>query len=165
MTLSKSRRYVIVGLIVAGFLGVCLWQFFREDYGVGVASVRWLPSEARNITYIRNDLLAIAEFDIEQGVFEKWCAKRKMPLRKLGVDEGCDVRRCLALLQQRGIIAVVPEPNAADPQAWSLWSEKRGNKSLSEGDLYYEESWANGGGYTLGYDVKEKRGYYHYSHH
>jgi len=52
----------------------------------------------------------------------------------------------------------------ADQGAWSLWSEKRGDKTLREGDLYYEERWDNNGGYAVGYDVKEKRGYYSYSH-
>ncbi len=165
MASAKSNTLIIVALLVAGFLGVCLWQFLKTDYGVGINSVSWLPSEARNITYIRNFLFTKAEFDVEQEAFEKWCARRKWPLRKLGADEDCLVSRCLALLQRRGIIAMVPEPNGGDPQAWSLWSEKRGDKRLGEGDLYFEERWDNNGGYTLGYDVKEKRGYYDYSSH
>ena len=30
--------------------------------------------------------------------------------------------------------------------------------------LFYEERWSNGGG-SIGYDIKEKRGYYAYAHH
>lgn len=63
-----------IGIAAASILGVFACQFFRETYGIGVDSVWWLPPETRNITYIRNDLIAIAEFDIERDAFEKWCA-------------------------------------------------------------------------------------------
>ena len=96
---SMKRRTKIGWTVVAAFVGLCgfsVWYTFRETYGIGVASLSWLPPEAHNITYIGNGIIILAEFDIEQ-------------------------------------------------QAW--------------------ERWPNGGGYTLGYDTKEKRGYYEYEHH
>ena len=76
-----KRRTKIVLVIVALFVGNAVWQLCREDYGVGVASVWWLPRQACNITYLDNYVNRIAEFDIEPPAFERWCARRKQPLR------------------------------------------------------------------------------------
>ena len=98
----KMKKCAVVGLVPVGIIGVFLWWFINEDHGVGVDSVWWLPPQARNITYIRNELIAIAEFDIERGAFEKWCARQKMPLRELRDGEDYTVERCLLTLEQRG---------------------------------------------------------------
>jgi len=42
---------------------------------------------------------------------------------------------------------------------------ERASKGLDAGDLFYEERWSSGGGYSIGYDVEEERGYYAYAHH
>ena len=148
----------VVGLAVAGLVGASVWYVFSEDYGVSVDSVGWLPPEARGITYLRNYLTWMAEFDIEREAFETWCGRRGMPLRELGEAEHQEMFRCLAMLEHRGIISPLREPNA--PEAG-----RRSCKRFSAGGLFYEDRWDNGGGYCVGYDVKEKRGYYWYGHH
>jgi len=157
-----KRCAKIVAVVVVALIGLVLWQFFTEKYGVGVDSVSWLPPEARNITYIDNDLLRIAEFDIKQGEFERWCVSRGWPLQKLGDGELRTIERCLSMLEDRGTIPKVTEPNKAETNLREL---ERTLKNFNAGDLFFEKRWANGGGYTIGYDVKEKRGYYSYSHH
>ncbi|HNY80465.1 MAG: hypothetical protein RBS72_20410 [Sedimentisphaerales bacterium] len=149
-------------IVVVGVMGVSLWKHYKEDYGVRVDSVWWLPSEAQNITYIRNDAIQIAEFDIERAAFEKWCARRKMPLRELRDEEEHTVDRCLLLLEQRRIIPTDSEPNDVEG---GLRGMERASKGLDAGDLFYEERWSSGGGYSIGYDVEEERGYYAYAHH
>ncbi len=151
---------VVVGLI--GFFGLPLWTVLRTTYGVGVDSVSWLPREARNITYFRNDLTKMAEFEIEREAFEKWCAKRKMPLQELDGGGYHVVERCLMLLEARGVIPTVAEPNDMERKQHEM---ERTIKNFGAGDLFYEERWSNGGGYTLGYDIDENRGYYQFLHH
>jgi len=157
------KRHTKVGLlVVASICGISLWYTFREDYGVGVKSVGWLPPEAHNITYIRNGLISLAEFDIEQEAFERWCAHRKMPLRELGGGEHQMVSRSLEVLEERGVLPTITEPNEADGDSQR---RQRSLKSFGAGDLFYEERWPNNGGYGIGYDINEKRGYYSFSHH
>ena len=153
-----------VSLIVIVLLGLLIWQLLRTDYGVKVDSVRWLPSEAHNVTYIKvPGLNTIAEFEMAQEALEAWCISSGRPLKKLGPTEKGSVPRCLRDLEERGVIPVVPEPN--DDNEWMLWYQDRYEKSLSDGDLYYEECWSNGGGYVIGYDVEDGMGYYSYAHH
>ena len=61
-----------------------------------------------------------------------------------------------------GAIPPIVEPNEfLDDQR----RRERYLVTLATGDLFYEERWSNGGGYTFGYDVEQQRGYYFYSHH
>jgi len=157
-----KRCATIIAVIVLALIGLSLWELFKEEYGVGVDSVSWLPPEAQNITYIENDLVRIAEFDIEQGEFEIWCANRGQPLQKLGDGERRTIDRCLWMLEHRGVIPAVTEPNKAERDLREL---ERTLKNFNAGDPFFEKRWSNGGGYTIGYDVRERRGYYSYSHH
>ncbi len=160
-TNSTKRRLTgrRLGIAAVGILVVFARQFFRETYGIGVDSVWWLPSEAQNITYIRNDLIAIAEFNIERDAFERWCASQDMTLRELRDEEPHGVGRCLPFLEQRGVIASVTEPNEAEDDPLRVAQD------LGAGDLLYEERWSNGGGYTIGYDTQGQQGYYNFSRH
>ena len=60
------------------------------------------------------------------------------------------------LLALKGI---TEKPN--DDDAAFAWEYK----SFNKGDLFFEERWPNAGGYAIGYDVSEGRGYYEYAHH
>jgi len=66
------------------------------------------------------------------------------------------------MLEKRGLIAPSAEPNDVERQQREA---ERAIKRFGPGHLFYEERWSNGGGYSIGYDVKEKRGYYDYAHH
>jgi hypothetical protein len=157
-----KKRTKVSLMVVAGLMGVGFWYFLTEDHGVGVDSVGWLPPEAHNITYLRNSLNMMAEFDIEREAFEKWCARRKMPLRELGTEGYHAILRCLAWLEDRGVMPPITEPNEGEAD---LRRAQRAVKVFGAGDLFYEDRWSNGGGYWIGYDTKEKRGYYRFAHH
>jgi len=107
-----KTKYVIT-LFVCGFLVISLWRHFsREEHGVGVDSVRWLPPKASNITYLWNSTNEIAEFDIERVAFENWCSDRGRPLMQLSNPAGDHtVGRCLIWLKQRGVDVSSLEPN------------------------------------------------------
>jgi len=158
-----KKRTRISLVVVAVLFGFFLWDSLQVKYGVGVDSVGWLPREARDITYLKVDFTSrTAEFTIEREAFEKWCARRGMPLRKLDSGGYHVVNRCLWGLEQRGIIPSAPEPN--EPEGGFPGMDHT-LKHFDPGDLFYEERWSNGGGYSIGYDVEEKRGYYDYNHH
>ncbi|MDI6450660.1 hypothetical protein [Anaerobaca lacustris] len=158
----KMKKCAVVGLALASIIGAFLWQFFKEDHGVGVDSVSWLPREARNITYIRNDAIKVAEFDVEREAFRRWCARQEMPLRELRDGEEHTILRCRLILEERGVLLSARDPNKGEND---LHSMQQGSKKLGVGDLFYEERWSNGGGYSIGYDVRSGRGYYYHSRH
>lgn len=156
---------IVISLIGVTILAIVVALALRTDYGVGVDSVRWLPAEARDISYLRYPYLNTwAEFEIEQEAFEDWCRSEGKTLRRVGPNERKGVRRCWRPLEREGFVPVVPEPNKSSEQ-WTAWYDQRMQKHLGEGDLYYEDIWRNGGGYWIGYDVDEGKGYYAYAHH
>ena len=159
------KRRAKIGLVVLGVVGVSLWSVYRETHGVGVDSVSWLPKEAHNITYVKNDTNVRAEFDIEQDAFEKWCEKRGWPLRELAEGEFFTVVRCLLFLERKGIIPPLAPSQDANSIEADLAAMERFSKTFDAGDLVFEERWNNNGGYSIGYDVDAGRGYYAYSSH
>ena len=169
MGVGAMKKRKTIGLAVLVLLGLVFWSVFRESHGVGVDSVEWLPREAHNITYLKNDLIAIAEFDIEQEAFQKWCERGGWSLRELTGAETCAVGRCLPYLESRGIIPVSDRSDevAGSDDGIELASviDDHFSKAFGAGDLFFEERWDNGGGYTIGYDVEEGRGYYDFSRH
>ena len=81
----KKTAIVLISITL---LVLIAWQSLKESYGVGVKSVRWLPREARNITYLKMRVTnTMAEFKIEQEAFEKWCVAQDMPLQELNPGE------------------------------------------------------------------------------
>lgn len=160
---DRMTRVVVIILIVMSFAALALWYMLQEEHGVGADSVSWLPAEAGNITFLSAPIThKTAEFDIVQGAFERWCHGQGRSLRELGERETQRVSRCLLLLETRGIIPGPNEPNEVEE---TIYRMEQVTKDFGEGDLFYEERWSNGGGYSIGYDVNEQRGYYEYRHH
>jgi hypothetical protein len=152
------KKRAKVGLMaIAGLLGFWLWYLVTDHYGVGVDSVGWLPPEAHDVTYLRSYLHREAEFSIEREPFENWCAREGMPLRTLDGEGYHAIFQCLRLLENKGVMPPPTEPN-------ELRAAERVVKVFQAGDLFYEERWSNGGGYSVGYDMKAKRGYFHFAH-
>jgi hypothetical protein len=85
-----------------------------------------------------------------------------MSLRELGPEEYCSIHRCLLWLEERGVLPPSTEPNAEEVD---LRRAQRSSKDFRAGDLFYAQQWSNGGGYWIGYDTQEKRGYYAFAHH
>ena len=142
------RKGIKIELSIAGAVAILsIWLVYRGDHGVGVNSVWWLPREARNITYYRHEAMAIAEFDIQQNAFEKWCASQGMPLRELKEGEYGIVRRSVGLLRDRDIMPRINGPNepltgwdGAEPDVDMTRPTKTLiDKTLVAGDLFYEE--------------------------
>ncbi len=162
-TVKSPKKYrKTIALVSIALIGVLWPSSPQTDYGLGVDSVEWLPSQAQNISYFSTRIDRVAEFEIEQAVFEKWCENRDMPLQVLpqGFDRGASKRyyniaRCWRHLELGGHVSDPPEEQYGE----------RDSKEFNAGDLYYEDSWLNGGGYQLGYDIEEGMGYFWYAHH
>ncbi len=151
-----------VPLILFGGIAFLVWDFVEiKDWGVGEDSVDWLPRQASNITYIYSRAIQLAEFDIDQKSFEEWCRSIEKPLKPMTEGQEIAIQRANNVLAMRGAIE---KPTAKNNSAY------RGNYDwhfirFTGGDLFYNVTWPNGGGYSIGYDVNEGRGYYNYSHH
>lgn len=151
----------IVVVCILGF-GFLLWDFARiKSWGVDVNSVEWLPKEASNITFISGDINRIAEFDIDRCALAKWCDSIGKPLKPVAEDQNASVWRVNPWLDRFGIVknGSFKSSSAAEEDF------NRYSKNFTTGDLFYEDRWSNGGGYVIGYDVSEGRGYYQYAHH
>ncbi len=161
---KKTRIILVIFVSIIGILSLGWWSL-QTSYGIGVNSVQWLPTQAHNITYIYVPITStMAEFEIDQQAFEQWCQQKGMTLYTIESQKDFMVPRCLPDLEA---IGVIPKPKKESPE-WITWFEQgpqRSNKTFKPGDLYFEERWSDGGGYTLGYDVNEGKGYYWYGHH
>ena len=74
--------------------------------------------------------------------------------------------RCLISLKQRGVDVSTLEPNEITEDDYDLEQAITiSSKYFSTGDLWYEDRWSNGGGYSIGYDIETKRAYFSWSHH
>jgi|APTNR8051073442_1049403.scaffolds.fasta_scaffold07939_4 hypothetical protein len=150
---------VLVGILGCGFL---LWDFARiKSWGIEVKSVEWLPKQASNITFISGDINRIAEFDIDRDFLEKWCDSLGKPLKPVAEGQDANIWRVNPFLDQFGTV----KHSSFKDSSVAEEDFSRYSKDFAIGDLFYEDRWSNGGGYVIGYDVSEGRGYYQYAHH
>ncbi|MAS92827.1 MAG: hypothetical protein CMO55_06475 [Verrucomicrobiales bacterium] len=163
----RNGFLLAIGIValMAGGLWFAAWDFCRiKDWGVNETSVEidWIPPEATEVTFVSGNIEKRAEFSIDQQIFEEWCASIGKPLTVVskGSESGgfseAMLFRSNPLLALKGI---TEKPN--DDDAAFAWEYK----SFDKGDLFFEERWPNAGGYAIGYDVSEGRGYYEYAHH
>lgn len=156
---------ILVGIpLVCIFgLGFYIWDFARiKSWGVGAKSVEWLPKQASDITFISGDINRIAEFDIDRDSLAKWCDSIGKPLKPVAEGQNASIWRVNPYLKQFGINN---NDRSFKTAATAEEDFSSSSKHFTAGDLFYEDRWSNGGGYLIGYDVSEGRGYYQYSHH
>lgn len=156
-------------LIVIGFVLLCilsfallLWDYARiKSWGVGVESLEWLPEQASNITFISGNINRVAEFDIDLDSLAKWCTSIGKPMTAVAEGQYATIWRVNPFLDRFEIIKNGPLKGSSPPEEdFSQYA-----KQFTIGDLFYEDRWSNGGGFVIGYDVSDGRGYYQYSHH
>lgn len=163
----KKACAIPLGVMLALFVGICLllWDFGRiRDWGVDTDPPDWLPSEATNVTYIDGSINRIAEFDIRRSEFQRWCESIEKPLSPVDSTQRSVVWRANPFLARIGAIeelTLQEQSSNMEIQEFLDWREV----TLAKGDLFYEERWPNNGGYAIGFDTSEKRGYFAYAHH
>ncbi len=160
----KKGCLIFSGIVLVGILGFAflLWDFARiKSWGVGVESVEWLPKQASNITFISGNINRVAEFDIDRDSLMKWCDSIGKSLASVAEDQNATIWRVNPFLDQFGI-AKNGSFKGSSPAEEDF---DRYTKRFTTGDMFYEDRWSNGGGYIIGYDVSDRRGYYQYAHH
>lgn len=160
----KKGCLIFSGVVLVAFLGLAflLWDYARiKSWGVGVESVEWLPVQASNITFISGDINRVAEFDIDRNSLIKWCDSIGKPMASVVEDQNAMISRVYPFLDREGI----PKSGSFKDSSAAEADFDRYTKRFSTGDLFYEDRWSNGGGYTIGFDVSDGRGYYQYAHH
>jgi hypothetical protein len=146
---------IVIPIIFLIGIRVLIWEHSRvKGWGIGVKSVEWLPKQASDITFVSAGIKS-AEFQIDQESIIKWCDSIQKPLKPVTEGQLAGIYRTIWVLERRGLT----------PHGYFNNSSTSGEiiKTFRRGDLFYQHRWSNGGGYVIGYDVENERGYYHYS--
>jgi hypothetical protein len=157
-SMKKGCLISIIGIPIFCMIGfrIMIWDLNRvKSWGVEVESVDWLPKQASNITFVSGGAFKFAEFDIDLGSITKWCDSIQKPLKPVTSGQTASVYQVHWYLKRFGI------PNHASLNNSS--TNEPIVKSFKKGDLFYDYRFSNGGGYTIGYDMSNERGYYHYT--
>ena len=156
----------IVSLGIISFFAYGWFYTTHSDYGIHKEDpgLKWLPPESRNVTYYENWVTKSAQFTIDEESIIRWAESMERPLAKIKEKEkeGYRVMTSRQMLESEGALDPLPDPKTIEEtEAW-MQSHR---KDFEVGDLYYSVEHSNGGGYWIGYDVSEGRGYYFYAHH
>ena len=129
------------------FFGV-MWSNKHPAIGENVKSVKWLPSDAKNISYYKTYLWTAFEFDIPEQSFSKWINKKwtMKPVEKEHLIE----RACLRNGSHKTC--------SCDQQKCDNPKEKC--FVVITNGVYDSQRWNNGGGYNVVYDRNAQRAYY-----
>ena len=154
-----------VFFVLSAAVTLLLWDYVRiRNWGISVEPPDWLPSEATNVTYIEGSIDRVAEFDIDEAGLKNWCESIEKPLSPVEPNTRAVVLRANRFLASLGAVQGLDLNEVrsdSEVQDYMKWEKL----TLSEGDLFYEERWSNSGGYSIGFDASEGRGYFAYAHH
>lgn len=141
---------LIVNPFTLYFFGV-MWSNKHPDKGENVKSVKWLPSDAKNVSYYKTYSWTAFEFDMPEQSFNKWINKKWMmkPIEKEHLIE----RSCLRNGNHKTCSCYQKECNNPKEKCFAL---------ITNG-VYDSQRWSNGGGYNVAYDRDAQRAYYQYN--
>lgn len=145
-TLSLGVALVFLILFIFSFWHILIY----EKKGVGLPSVDWLPKEATDISYYFSYRNNFYEFSISEEDFLKW-VKEKGFENKGWQDLDGTWKQLTSKIVFR----------------YNYFEEKDFYKVAGEVEIldgiFLERRGRNGGGYTVGYDRKTGRAYFHSS--
>lgn len=165
----KRGCLITIAVFIASVF-VLFWSArnYLTSYEFGIneenPQLDWIPLEARNVTFYSDWVSRSAQFSIDEQSIIDWAESIERPLERITEEreEGYEVHTSRQMLENISVIEPLPEPVTMDEI--EEWFKSR-RKAFEVGDLYYRVWWRNGGGYWIGYDVSEGRGYYFYAHH
>ncbi len=70
------------------------------------SDLEWIPSQASNVTYYEDFLRSIAEFNIDQSEFERWCHAQDKALHAVDNPLDTSIQRSIPMLASCGLIAL-----------------------------------------------------------
>ena len=142
-------KIVLVGLFLCVFGSCFYFAVYHHDYAENVASVRWLPKSATNISYYQSYSYFAYEFDISEENFLLWAGKQ-WEVSRIAQDEPFVIRRYSLLL--------TPYHSQKDYEEYE--SETRAK--IKEGWGWKSEARRGGGGARVAYDSTTGRAYYEF---
>lgn len=166
--MKKGCLITIAGFIATVFILFWSARNYLTSYESGIneenPQLDWIPPEARNVTFYSDWVGKSAEFDIDEESISNWAISQDRPLERIieKRKDGYEVMRPRQMLENRGLLE--PQPEAETYEEIKAYLQNL-RKEFEVGDLYYSLVYRNNGGYWIGYDVSESRGYYHYAHH
>jgi len=165
----KKKPLATIAVLIFGVLSFDVYSWHsvnKSEYGLNEEDPQldWIPAEAQNVTFYSDWVIKSAEFSVDEESMIAWAKSIERPLERIKEEreEGYEVHRSRGMLEHLGVIERLPEPKTM--VEIEEWLNTR-DKNFDVGDLYYSVRWSNGGGYWIGYDVSEGRGYYHYASH
>lgn len=142
---------------------------FNSESGINEPEPKlsWLPDNSTTVTYYADSWGKFAEFSIDQLHFENWCIVEGKELQTIeGVTDDDDyfAFRATQSLEHKGLLTPPEQPTGRETlKEMDEWQSQY-RKTFKVGDLYYSEQWSNGGGFWIGYDVREQKAYFSYLH-
>jgi hypothetical protein len=151
---NKARLWIVLGCAAFVFFGSCGIVFWHvvifENKAEGVRSVPWLPKEATDINYYFSYSNTFYEFSISEAGFLQWVKEKGFENKGWRDFDGTWKPHSFKIVPRYGF------SGRSDPN--------QGNRSVEIADgIFIETRRTNGGGYTVGYDRKTGRAYYHSS--
>jgi hypothetical protein len=137
---------VIVNPFTLYFFGV-MWSNTHPDTGENVKTVKWLPSDAKNISYYKTYSWTAFEFDIPEPSFNQWINK-KWVMKPVGKDHSI-MRYCSSNGNHRTCSCY---QQCNNPKEKCI--------AVITNGVYDSQRWSNGGGYSVVFDRDAQRAYY-----
>jgi hypothetical protein len=157
-------KKIIIGTLIAGFLlfagscGLFMYELKRKESGEHVASVKWLPESATDITYVKEMFIVECEFAIPEADFVAFGKEKGRYLEEMEKSKAIMPR--IISPERRRFLRMDDTGDAESLIKTSEEAHLRATKGL-----FYQEQWGNGGGYTFLYNRDTGRTYYWYAHH
>ena len=166
---TESKGCLILLVIALAPMLYVANYLFNSESGINEQSPKlsWLPDNATAATYYADSWGKYAEFSIDRVHFENWCRAQGKELQIVAeLTDSSDyfAFRATGSLENKGLLPPPELPTGREaPNEMDEW-QSRYRKTFKVGDLYYSEQWSNGGGFWIGYDVREHKAYFSYLH-
>lgn len=151
-SLLKLLIFMTVMAVTVWFLRELYVGYKRVEIGENVASVKWLPKSATNVSFYKSYHFTAYEFDISESEFARWS---RWPVIPTNLE--------VTMVTYRYRLPGPREPTAdATKEQIDRYTEylSRLQHKFCDG-LYYKELHDNGAVLEVGYDRAIGRAYFH----
>lgn len=160
--LMRRRKRILVSVVL--MLGL-VWLFYGAyrsftdiEHGEHWKTVKWLPSEATDISFYRSYSFTAYEFDISEKGFLQWASRWEIS----PITTSFTIRRYSSQLDSTRYPQLNNDHTEAEYNQWLQAQSERKAKAeatIDEG-YFYAHRQSNGGGVWVAYDKKRGRAYY-----
>lgn len=138
-------------MLMATWFGLVIWSDMYPETGENVATVSWLPSSAKNVSFYKSYSWRAFEFDINENDFRQWAAQWN--LKEIDKAESIQRYNYWNFLKEKHSSQTEDDMNAY------FETKKRCIAAVNKG-LYDSKTYGNGGGYHVVFDRERQRAYF-----